>query len=130
MFTLEQVKEAHTRVKSGADFPHYVQELKALGVTAYDHEVADGRIIYRGADDFRLEGDPKYPSVPIADTAQPEVLRQVLSVHQAGQTDYPTFCRQAAEAGVERWTLDFSAMTCSYLDGVGNTLIVETIPQG
>lgn len=128
MFTLEQVKEAHTRVKSGADFPRYVLELKALGVTGYDHAVADGRIVYRGVDDFRLEGDPKYPSVPVADTAQPEALRQAITVHQAGQTDYFTICRQAAEAGVERWMLDFYAMTCTYLDRAGNTLLIESIP--
>ena len=27
MFTLDQIKEAHAKVKSGADFPGYVQEL-------------------------------------------------------------------------------------------------------
>ena len=32
MFTLEQIKLAHSKVKSGADFPAYIKELKALGV--------------------------------------------------------------------------------------------------
>ena len=36
MFTVEQIKEAHSKVKSGADFPQYIQEIKILGVTAFE----------------------------------------------------------------------------------------------
>lgn len=34
-FTVAQLKTAHGKVKSGADFPSYIQEIKALGVTHY-----------------------------------------------------------------------------------------------
>lgn len=33
MFTVEQIKTAHSKVKSGADFPAYIQDIKKLGVT-------------------------------------------------------------------------------------------------
>jgi hypothetical protein len=33
MFTLEQIQQAHKKVKSGADFPAYAQELTNMGVT-------------------------------------------------------------------------------------------------
>ncbi len=32
MFTIEQIKEAHAKVKSGADFPNYIHDLIILGV--------------------------------------------------------------------------------------------------
>jgi hypothetical protein len=32
MFTLEQIKKAHDKVQTGADFPIYIQELIDLGV--------------------------------------------------------------------------------------------------
>lgn len=51
MFTLEQIKEAHSKVKSGADFPAYIQDMKELGVQLYTHYVADGHIVYKGAND-------------------------------------------------------------------------------
>jgi hypothetical protein len=35
MFTVEQIRAAHNKVKSGADFPAYIQEIKALGVSQY-----------------------------------------------------------------------------------------------
>ena len=36
MFTVEQIKVAHSKVKSGADFPAYIQDIKKLGVTFYE----------------------------------------------------------------------------------------------
>lgn len=46
MFTVEQIKAAHSKVKSGADFPSYIQEIKALGVTANETYVEDGHFNY------------------------------------------------------------------------------------
>lgn len=46
-----------------------------------------------------------------------------------GQTDYLTFCKQAAEAGVEKWTTHMLELTVTYLDIHGNKLTVEPIPH-
>ncbi len=35
MFDLKEIKEAHAKVKTGADFPRFVQELIKLGVKKY-----------------------------------------------------------------------------------------------
>lgn len=35
MFTVTQIKEAHSKVKSGADFPKYIQEIKGFGVIGF-----------------------------------------------------------------------------------------------
>jgi hypothetical protein len=39
MFTLQQINASHAQVKSGADFPRHVQNLKQLGLVSYDHYV-------------------------------------------------------------------------------------------
>jgi hypothetical protein len=36
MFAIEQIKAAHSKVKSGADFLNYVQDLIKLGITSYE----------------------------------------------------------------------------------------------
>ncbi len=36
MFQLTDIKDAHSKVKSGADFPNYVQDLIKLGVKKYE----------------------------------------------------------------------------------------------
>lgn len=128
-FTIEQIKAAHAKVKSGADFPAYVQEMKRLGITSYQHYVADGHVRYHGSGGFTLLADAKWPPVEVAQTGKEEALKHSLSIHQAGQTDYLTFCRQAAEAGVEQWTVDMQRMTCTYYDKTGDTLLTEHIPE-
>ncbi len=42
MFILDQIEAAHSKVKSGADFPEYIKELKQFGVTSYETFVSDG----------------------------------------------------------------------------------------
>lgn len=128
MFTIDQIHDAFSRVKSGADFPKFVQDLKGIGVTHYDNYVSDGRTRYYGTDDFTLDVEPKYPALDVNPVSSSEQLKDAISIHQQGQTDYPTFCQQAAAAGVEKWTTDMYEMTVTYLDKAGHKLTVEPIP--
>jgi len=129
MFTIEQIHNAFSKVRSGADFPQFVQDLKSIGVTHYDNFVSDGRTKYYGANNFLVEGEAKYPEMVVNDAGSSDKLKHAISIHQQGQTDYPTFCLQAAEAGVEKWTTHMIEMTVTYLDKKGNKLTVEPIPE-
>jgi uncharacterized protein YbcV (DUF1398 family) len=129
MFSLEQIKKAHSSVKTGADFPAYIQEMKKIGVRSYEHFVADGHITYYGLSDFNLSGAPKWDSVPIALRGQKEKLEREIKIHQEGRTDYLTFCRHSAEAGVEKWIVDIQNMMCTYYDRAGAEMVAEPIPD-
>ena len=129
MFTQDQIYKALEKVKSGADFPQFVQDLKQMGVTHYDNFVSDGRTTYFGHHGVALNGAPKYPNLEVNNTSSSTGLKHAISIHQQGQTDYLTFCRQAAEAGVEKWTTHMMAMTVTYLDKKGQILTVEPIRQ-
>ena len=129
MFTIEQVHEAFKKVKSGADFPQFVQDLKSIGVTHYDNYVADGLTKYFGTNNFVVSGEAKYPTMTVNNNSSADKLKHSISIHQQGQTDYPTFCAQAADAGVDKWTTHMLEMTVTYLDKQGDKLTVEPIPQ-
>ncbi|MES2796115.1 MAG: DUF1398 family protein [Bacteroidota bacterium] len=128
MFTIEQIKTAHSKVKSGADFPSYIQEMKQLGVVTYEHFVSDGHIQYFGINDFTIAADPKWAPMDIAAAGSAEKLKHSLAIHQQGQTDYLTFCKQSAEAGTDKWVVDLVQMTCAYFDKAGNEILVELVP--
>ncbi len=51
MFTKEQIETAHSKVKSGADFPKYVREIKSIGVKSHEVVLIDGTWIFKGADE-------------------------------------------------------------------------------
>lgn len=91
MFTVEQIKEAHSKVKSGADFPAYIQDIKKLGVTFYETFVKDGHTEYYGANDFRTTSPANYDCLEVAEISDDEQFKADLKAHQEGKTDYPTF---------------------------------------
>ena len=99
MFTIEQIHAAFGKVKSGADFRTFVQDLKEIGITHYDTFVSDGRSIYFGSNDFLINTEKKYPAMEVKSISSSDKLKHAIAIHQQGQTDYPTFCSQAADAG-------------------------------
>lgn len=129
MFTTEQIKAAHSKVKSGADFPSYIQEIKALGVTHYEAYVADGHIDYHGADDHTAKVPANYEPLVIADTSNGAQFKAELIAHQQGKTDFLTFIKMCATFGIEKWAICMDKMTCTYYDKAGNEMLVEAIPQ-
>lgn len=128
MFTAEQLKQAHARVRSGADFPAYIKEINGLGVTHYEAYVTDGHTDYHGADGFTVVLPAKYESVSVGDTVDLPGFKTELKAHQQGKTDYPTFIRMCADKGIRLWRIDIRQMTCIYYDNAGQEVLAETIP--
>ena len=129
MFTVEQIKAAHSKVKSGADFPNYIQDLIQLGVTSYDAYVSDGHVNYFGKDNYQTSSKAKYEALTIAEICDIEQFKTDLKAHQQGKTNYPTFCSDCAKSGIEKWRVNMTDMTCTYFDKSENPVLVELIPQ-
>lgn len=129
MFTIQQIEQAHEKVRSGADFPKYIQEIKNLGVTGFETWVYDSHTEYFGEHDFRIQSTSKYAALLIADDSDKEGFITQLKAHQQGKTDYFTFCQDCAATGIEKWVVRLDAMTCIYYDKKGNEILVEQIPD-
>jgi uncharacterized protein YbcV (DUF1398 family) len=128
MFTTEQIRAAHSKVKSGADFPAYIQEIKALGVTHYESYVTDGHTDYHGSDNYIATIPAKYNNLVIAPSAKIEEFKADLKAHQQGKTDYLTFIKMCATFGIEKWQVNIKKMTCTYFDTEGKEILIEDIP--
>lgn len=128
MFTVEQIKQAHSKVKSDADFPSYIQEIKALGVNSYELYVTDGRTDYFGANGYETSAEAKYAALKIADVANATQFISDLKAHQQGKTAYMVFCEDCAKSGIEKWIVNIEKMTCTYYDQAGNEILEEQIP--
>jgi uncharacterized protein YbcV (DUF1398 family) len=129
MFTLEQIKAAHSKVKSGADFPAYIAAIKELGVTGYETFVADGHTVFHGANSFNTAAPAKYASLQVAEFSASEQFKSDLVTHQQGKTDFLTFCSDCAKSGIEKWSVAMDEMTCSYFDRSTNEILRENIPS-
>lgn len=129
MFTLQQIQSAHSKVKSGTDFPAYIKDIKALGVMFYQTFVTDGNTDYYGADNYKISSPAKYNSLTIAADCNAAQFKTDLQAHQQGKTNYPTFCADCAAAGINKWAVAINEMTCSYYNLAGDEVLVEQIAQ-
>lgn len=129
MFTLEQIKSAHEKVKSGADFTKYIQEIKQLGVTAFETFVIDSHTRYAGKNGHLVMSESQYKNITIAENCNKHKFLHYLQIHQQGETDYFTFCRHCAATGIEKWIVLLDAMTCTYYDKKENEILVENVPM-
>lgn len=129
MFSLEDIELAHNKVKTGADFPKYIQEIKGMGVTAFETWVSDSHTNYLGEEGYQLTSKHQYNTLTIANKSDKDKFSQYLKIHQKGQTDYFTFCKHCAETGIEKWLVDLDKMTCTYYDKSENELLIEKVPS-
>jgi len=128
MFTIDQINEAHAKVKSGADFPNYIQDLIKLGVTGFETFVTDGHTVYFGSDGAKIQSAAIYTTLKLADESDKNQFLEDLKDHQQGKTNYQTFCLDCAWSGVEKWVVDMARMTCIYYDKAGHEMLAEAIP--
>ncbi|MCW3169550.1 DUF1398 domain-containing protein [Chryseobacterium sp. 09-1422] len=128
-FTIEEIKAEHQKVKSGADFPKYIQAIKDLGVSHYTAYVADGNTEYFDSENHSADTGSKYEALSVSEDLNLDNFKLRLKLHQQGGTDYMTFCKDCAENGVEGWKMDLNEMTCTYFDLKGNHILEEIVPS-
>lgn len=128
MLNLEDIELAHSKIKSGADFPKYIQEIKEIGVTAFETWVTDSHTTYYGKNGFQTTSKPQYDVMSIANKSDKDKFHHYLKIHQLGQTDYFTFGKDCAETGIEKWIRNLDKMTCTYYDQAQNEILVEKVP--
>lgn len=128
MFTLESILEAHAQF-SGPDFPKLLAVFKEMGMVSNQVDIEMGQVTYIAQDDTVLVNDGYKVTSNIADYPNKYQVEADLKRHQAGETDFPTFCEDMAKSGIVGWVIDLEQMTCTYLDKTENAVLVETVPS-
>ena len=100
-----------------------------MSVQGYDIFVNDGHEEYFGADNYQIAAPANYDTIGIAQLANKERFIEFLVMHQDGQTDYRTFCNQAAQSGIAKWSINIIEMTCTYFDPSDAAVLIEKIPS-
>ncbi|MCY0969351.1 DUF1398 domain-containing protein [Chryseobacterium wangxinyae] len=127
-FTIEEIKSEHQKVKSGADFPKYIQAIKNLGISHYIAYVKDGNTEYFDSEKNSANTGSKYETLSISEISNLDEFKLKVKLHQQGSTDYPTFCKDCAENGVKGWRMDLAEMTCTYFDMKDIDILEEKVP--
>lgn len=129
MFTIEDITSAHAKVHSGADFPQYIRDLKALGIRAFEVRTLDSQTHYYGDNEYTLVWKSQYEPLTLETILDKNAFERWLREHQQGKTNYLVFCQLCARTGVHGWKVSLEAMTCTYYDNSGNEVLVEDVPE-
>lgn len=127
-FTLESIHQLH-KLYTGPDFPKLIQEFKLMGMITNMFNLETGNVTYISDTGEILLDDGIKVDSKIPESATHDIALLALQRNQKGETDFPTFCREIAKAGVYKWVSDLEKMTCSYYDRTENQVIVEDIPK-
>ena len=125
-FSLEDIDRAHQGVTSKT-VGTYLRALHELGIVTYTTHLSDGHSDYFDDDGDCLSSAPVHEQYAIADRADPEAARRAIGAHARRETDYFTFSRQLASAGVGSWIMDPVAMTCTFCSKIGEPLLVDAV---
>lgn len=125
-FTIDQIKQA--QINSNFKFPKLVQELKKIGVSNFITLVTDGHTEYFDEENENISIDGNQDFI-ISDVLNAEKFLERLKLHQQGETDFPTFCKDCAENGIDNWVVSIPNMSCIYYDKTGNEVLKEKIPN-
>ncbi|HEM6117623.1 TPA: DUF1398 family protein [Streptococcus suis] len=128
MFTLEAINHGHEQF-TGPDFPKLIAYFKDLGMVENTVNIQSGQVVYHSKTGQVIEKAGYQVSVPVAEQFDKEQFVTILRNHQAGQTDFSTFCQETAESGIYKWVTDLEAMTCSYVDKAEQPVFMETMPS-
>jgi uncharacterized protein YbcV (DUF1398 family) len=126
-FKLEQINQAHSKVKSGVGFPRFIQELILIGVIRYETRVEDGKTNYFGKEDYSVSSSSKFDQLQISENPSVTEFTKRLKAHQNGESDFLTFCTDCAKNGVQKWVCDLMNLTCTYFDVNEGEVLTERI---
>jgi uncharacterized protein YbcV (DUF1398 family) len=125
MNLLNRIKEAQ---KSATSYPDLIKKFIAIDVQSYTVDVATEIILYRFNNGIHEILQRENIPCSIAEKFNGELVVKAIRDNQAGKSDYPTFMKSIAAAGVYFYeaTLTGDNKRVTYI-GIGDSY-EETIP--
>ena len=84
--------------------------------------ICDGHSDFFDAAGNKLSTAPIHERLTVAERVDPKAAKLALGQHGRGETDYLTFARQLADAGIDTWLMDPRARTCTFCCQAGEKL--------
>ncbi|MEK5289165.1 DUF1398 family protein [Streptococcus sp. FSL R7-0212] len=123
-------KDAITKAQEefgGRNFPMLVQAFLDLGMVSNTVNIKDGKAIYNDKDGNQV-AMAAFQVEAVAENLDKDYFMQQLKLHQSGQTDFSTFCKDTTDAGIYKWDVDLLVKTCTYFDLDDQMVYSEPIP--
>jgi len=124
----DKIKEVYKQAVAGQwSYPQLFKGLKAAGVRSYTMDVLRYTIEYSGDGETFFETGPADWKVTAGAFNIEEVIKAVRRT-QRRETDYPTFLKEIAAAGIPKYYVSMTENTVSYVGADPKNKYVEKVP--
>lgn len=113
----------------GQAYPYLVKNLKAVGVDNYEVKVGSHKRTFTNINGDKLIVPGEFPEIDPAETFQLDAVKIAVKRSQDGLTDYSTFLKEIAEAGIHTYVADLAGMKVIYQGPNSEYEYEETIPE-
>lgn len=113
----------------GQAYPYLVKNLKAVGVDNYEVTVASHDRTFTNINGNMLIVPGEFPEIEPAETFQLDAVKTAVKRSQEGLTDYATFLKEIAAAGIHTYVADLAGMKVIYQGPNSEYEYEETIPE-
>ena len=100
-----------------------------MGITINTVDIQNRTTVYTHQSGEQIIDRVVKNNVPISHHTDKEQIQESLKQHQIGETDFPSFCDEMAQAGIYKWHISIDTRTCAYVNLKNEIVIVEQIPQ-
>jgi uncharacterized protein YbcV (DUF1398 family) len=124
----EKVNAVYAQITPAWGYPQLFEALKKAGVSSYETNVAIHSIHYYGVDGDFIQEIPS-EVLSISKEFNQEALIKAIRRSQAKETDYQTFLKEIAQAGVPHYKVNMQERTVSYFGCDPTRKYVEKVPE-
>lgn len=125
----EELIESVEKRCEGQPYPFLAKNLKQVGVDNYEVKVRNRKRTYINIDGDKLVIPGDFPEVEPAEAFELEAVKTAVKRTQEGLTDYPTFLKEIAAAGIHTYLADLKGMKIIYQGPNSEYEYEEIIPE-
>lgn len=124
----DKIKDVYQQARASQwSYPQLFHALKAAGVRSYETDVLNFQITYFGDGEKLSESGPAGWKLDAGPFNEAEVVKAIRRA-QRRETDYPTFLKEIAAAGIPKYYVSMSEDTVSYVGADPKNKYVEKVP--
>jgi uncharacterized protein YbcV (DUF1398 family) len=125
----EELIEAVESKSKGQPYPYLVKNLKQVGIVNYIVKVANRKRTFTNLNGTTLIIPGDSQAIEPAETFELEAVKTAVKRTQEGLTDYATFLKEIAAAGIHTYVADLDGMKVIYQGPNSEYEYEESIPE-
>lgn len=127
-FTIDNIDKLHEKY-TGVDFPKLIASFRNMGIIKIEFNIRDNTRNYLNDQGREINTDFVGLNIEISETTNIDKAKELLLIHQQGESDFDTFIEDIAKCGAYKWVINVVNSVCAYYGLDDEVMFFEEIPK-